>query len=32
VTEANRTEIGRWLADRADVVTYEFGPLKDAWC
>ncbi len=31
VTEANRTEIGRWLAGRSDVLSYEFGPLKDAW-
>jgi uncharacterized protein YggL (DUF469 family) len=31
VTEANRAEIGRWLAARSDVVSYEFGPLKDAW-
>ena len=31
VTEAHRATVGRWLTNRADVVAYEFGPLKDAW-
>ncbi|MEX2141578.1 MAG: 50S ribosome-binding protein YggL [Pirellulales bacterium] len=31
VTVAHQGEVGRWLAGRAEVVSHEFGPLKDAW-
>lgn len=31
VTEANRTEIGRWLEARSEVTSHTVGPLTDAW-